>query len=78
MTTVRLIVAAGQATLILVGWFALHAPAVLTTAQGDLTFFEAAAPAATLRQLNLALLIGSFFIFPALFFLLRLFKRDPA
>jgi cytochrome d ubiquinol oxidase subunit II len=68
------IVAGGQVTLILLGWWLLYAPDALLTAQGPLNFYTEAAPAATLRQLVIALLVGSFFIFPSLFFLLRVFK----
>lgn len=68
------IVAAGQVSLILAGWLLLYAPNALTTAHGPLSFYEQAAPEATLWQLVVALLIGSVFIFPSLFFLLRVFK----
>ena len=66
--------AAGQVTLILLGWWLLYAPNALITAQGEISFYEAAAPEATLWQLVLALLVGSCFIFPSLFFLLKVFK----
>lgn len=68
------IVAAGQATLILSGWYLLYAPNALTTTEGPLSFFSAAAPPATLLQLVIALLVGSLFIFPSLFFLIKVFK----
>jgi cytochrome d ubiquinol oxidase subunit II len=68
------IVAAGQATLILSGWYLLYAPNALTTTEGALSFFSAAAPPATLLQLVIALLVGSLFIFPSLFFLIKVFK----
>lgn len=67
-------VASGQVVLILLGWWVLYAPNAVITAAGPLSFYEHAAPAATLRQLVLALLIGSAFIFPSLAFLLRVFK----
>lgn len=67
-------VAAGQVMLILTGWYLLYAPNVLIAVQRPLSFYTHAAPAATLRQLVLALLIGSAFIFPSLFYLLRVFK----
>jgi len=49
-------------------------------ATGPLSFYEVAAPPATLRQLVIALLVGSLFIFPSLFYLFRIFKlsRRPA
>lgn len=68
------IVAAGQVTLILLGWYLLNAPNALVTRQGPLSFYEAAAPPATLLQLVIALLVGSLFIFPSLIFLIKVFK----
>lgn len=67
-------VAAGQVTLILVGWLLLYAPNALTTVDGAVTFYHAAAPPATLRQLLIALGVGSVFIFPSLYVLFRVFK----
>ncbi|KHD87041.1 MAG: cytochrome BD ubiquinol oxidase subunit II [Bdellovibrio sp. ArHS] len=67
-------VAAGQITLILLGWYVLNAPEALLTVQGPISFYEAAAPLATQWQLVLALLIGSLFIFPSLFYLMKVFK----
>ena len=73
------IVAAGQVSLILAGWCLLYAPKALTTVRGPVSFYDAAAPAATLDQLVLALLAGSLFIFPSLVFLFRVFKtKDRA
>ncbi len=72
------IIAAGQVTLILAGWCLLYVPNAMITARGPISFYDAAAPAATLRQLILALLVGGAFIFPSLVFLLRVFKaKDP-
>lgn len=68
------VVAGGQVGLILVGWLLLYAPNVIWTAEGPLSFYALAAPPATLKQLVLALLVGSLFIFPSLFYLLRVFK----
>ncbi|WP_413570278.1 cytochrome d ubiquinol oxidase subunit II [Bdellovibrio sp. HCB117] len=67
-------VAAGQITLILAGWYVLNAPNALLTVQGPISFYEAAAPLATLWQLVIALLVGSLFIFPSLFYLMKVFK----
>lgn len=72
------VVAAGQVTMILLGWWLLYAPNALTTTNGPISFYEAAAPAATQLQLMLALLVGSCVIFPSLFFLLRVFKMKDA
>lgn len=69
------LLAASQVALILVGWFRVQFPVLVHLADGrDLTFFNAHAPAATLNQLGIALLIGSALILPALFYLLRVFK----
>ncbi|RRJ94292.1 cytochrome d ubiquinol oxidase subunit II [Opitutaceae bacterium TAV4] len=69
------IVAGGQVTLILLGWWLLYAPVAVLTAGGPLSFYAEAAPPAVLLQLVIALLAGSCFIFPSLVFLLRVFKR---
>lgn len=71
-------VAAGQVALILAGWYLLHAPNALITQQGPISFYDAAAPEATLQQLVVALVVGSVFIFPSLFYLLKVFKSDSA
>jgi cytochrome d ubiquinol oxidase subunit II len=68
------VVAAGQVALILIGWCLLYAPDAVLTTRGPLSFYQQAAPPATLRQLVLALLVGSLLIFPSLFYLLRVFK----
>lgn len=68
------VTAAGQVTLILLGWYFLYAPHALITKQGPIDFYDAAAPQATLIQLVLALCIGSLFIFPSLIFLIKVFK----
>lgn len=66
--------AAGQLLAVLAGWYTLHAPNILVLAQGPMSFSAAAAPEPSLRQLLLALGVGSLFIFPSLLFLLRIFK----
>lgn len=68
------VVAAGQVSLILLGWAILYAPYAVITRQRPLDFYQEAAPPATLWQLGLALLVGSLFIFPALFYLFKIFK----
>jgi cytochrome d ubiquinol oxidase subunit II len=73
-TMLTRVVASGQVALILLGWYSLYAPNALVTAHGPLSFYDQAAPPATLRQLVLALLVGSLFIFPSLFYLFRVFK----
>lgn len=73
--TARLI-AGAQVALILAGWFRVQYPVLVNMPpdSGDLTFFNAHAPAATLDYLALALVIGSIFILPALAYLFRVFK----
>jgi cytochrome d ubiquinol oxidase subunit II len=66
--------AAAQVSLIILGWYFAMAPAALITPQGPVSFYDAAAPAATLRQLTYALCVGSVLIFPSLFYLLKVFK----
>lgn len=73
-TMLTRVVASGQVALILTGWYVLYAPNALITARGPLSFYAEAAPPATLWQLVLALLIGSVFIFPSIFYLFRVFK----
>ncbi len=63
-------------TLILLGWFAVQYPVALRTTQGEITFQAAAAPAATLRALLIALVVGVLLILPALGYLFRVFKWE--
>lgn len=70
--------AAAQGVLILGGWFRLQYPVLIAqTGNGSsagLTYLQAAAPLATQKQLFYALIVGVMLIFPALYFLLRIFK----
>lgn len=70
------ILAASQVVLILLAWFWIQYPVVLNMADTDqaLTFYNAAAPDATLLQLIIALVIGSCIILPFLYFLMKTFK----
>ena len=63
--------AAGQVTLILVGWSLAQYPNLITP---DVTVVNTQAPEATLRLLALALAAGALILFPSLVFLFRLFK----
>ncbi|HEX2241681.1 MAG TPA: cytochrome d ubiquinol oxidase subunit II, partial [Gammaproteobacteria bacterium] len=69
----RLLVAA-QVGLVLIGWFRLQYPAIINSSIGPLTIHTAAAPEATLRYLLYALIGGAVIIFPALAYLLKIFK----
>jgi cytochrome bd ubiquinol oxidase subunit II len=65
--------AAAQAALILWGWGAAHYPYLVAP---DLTIYNSAAPAITLRLVWWALLAGSVLLFPSLYYLFRVFKRS--
>lgn len=72
------ILAAVQVALVLLGWFKLQFPALIVSrlaATESLTIYNSAAPESVLKSLLGALLVGSVFIFPALFYLMRIFKR---
>lgn len=68
------VLAAAQVTLVLLGWAKLQFPILF----GSLTVFNSAAPEVTLQWLVGALVVGSAIIFPALFYLLHIFKRHSA
>lgn len=65
------VLAAGQITLILLGWGAAQYPYLV---EPNITIADAAAPAVTLRLLLIALSAGALLLFPSLFFLYRIFK----
>jgi len=75
----RILVAA-QVGLVLIGWFRLQFPVIINSRSDSLTIYHAAAPEPTLRYLLYALIAGSAIIFPALVYLLKVFKvsdSDP-
>jgi cytochrome d ubiquinol oxidase subunit II len=65
--------AAAQATLILVGWGAAQYPFLV---RPDLAIGSAASPPATLRMILIALAGGAVVLFPAIFVLFRIFKKE--
>lgn len=67
---------AGFQTLMILGaWFWEQYPVLLQYANGEyLGLLNSVAPEATLRQLGLALIVGSLLILPALFYLMKTFK----
>ena len=65
------VAAIGEVTLILGGWSLSQYPKLITP---DVTIFNAAAPAITLRLLIYALVAAAVVLFPSLFFLFRIFK----
>jgi cytochrome d ubiquinol oxidase subunit II len=69
----RILVAA-QVGLVLIGWFRLQFPTIINSKIDPLTIYSAAAPEPALRYLLYALVAGSVVIFPALIYLLAIFK----
>jgi cytochrome d ubiquinol oxidase subunit II len=69
------IAAIGQTTLILAGWSLAQYPYLITP---DVTILNSAAPAATLRFLVIALVLGAVSVFPSLVFLFYLFKAKDS
>jgi cytochrome bd ubiquinol oxidase subunit II len=67
--------AAAQVTLILWGWGAAQFPYLVAP---DVTIYNSAAPAITLRLVWWALLAGSVLLFPAFYYLFRVFKWSTA
>jgi len=65
--------AATQAALVLTGWGAAQYPFIV---RPDLTIPATVSPPATLRLILLALGAGALFLFPAMFVLFRIFKKD--
>jgi cytochrome d ubiquinol oxidase subunit II len=61
-------------TLVLLGWIAVVYPNVIVTQEGAMTFTNASAVPAVMKQLLLALVVGICMIFPALIWLFRVFK----
>jgi cytochrome d ubiquinol oxidase subunit II len=68
------ILTAGIVTSVILGFYFLHAPAIVATKQGYLTFANTAAPAPTLLQLLIALGVGLVLIVPSLGLLIWIFK----
>lgn len=70
----RRILVVGQVTFILLGFFFVQAPIVISTTTGPLTMSNTAAPEATLIQLVIALIVGLLLIIPSLLYLFWIFK----
>lgn len=71
------LLAGAQVALVLGGFFRVQYPVLVRMPGGDLTFFNAHAPEATLNHLAGALLVGSLLILPSLAWLFRVFKVRP-
>jgi cytochrome d ubiquinol oxidase subunit II len=68
-------VAGVQVTLIMLGWFAIQFPVLVYEKNGNhLSFYNTAAPEATLLQLLIALFVGLVLVIPAFYFLFKVFK----
>jgi cytochrome bd ubiquinol oxidase subunit II len=63
-----------EATALVAGWGAAHAPNIIAP---DLTIRAAAAPPATFAVLTPVLLVGALVVLPALYWLMRVFKAAP-
>ena len=72
----RILVGA-QLLFILGAFYIVYFPTlVILKDSNTLTFYNSAAPEITLNYLGWALIVGSFIIFPALFYLLKVFKTE--
>ena len=69
------ILAGAQTLFIISAFYAVFFPTLVRIKDSyDLTFYNTAAPKATLDYLGWALIIGSLIIFPTLFYLMKVFK----
>ncbi|HEX2788643.1 MAG TPA: cytochrome d ubiquinol oxidase subunit II [Ignavibacteria bacterium] len=67
-----------QVTMVVLTWVMVYSPYMLIYKNGTgLNLYQAAAPTATITNLAWALLIGSCFILPSLFYLYKVFKSRP-
>ena len=66
-----------QISLIMMGWFVIQWPNLVVFSDGSvLSMYDAAGPELTMKVLFVALAVGVVIIFPALWYLFRLFKMD--
>lgn len=65
-----------QVLMILVGWYSITYPNVLILKERNLNFYEVAAPLNSIKYLSFALFAGITLIFPALFYLMWVFKAS--
>ncbi len=71
------IIAGAQLLFILGAFYSVYFPTIVHLGDADdLTLFNSHAPDATLDYLGWALIIGSFIIFPSLYYLYKIFKID--
>jgi len=69
------IVAGAEVTAVVVGWGVAQAPFLVAP---DVTIENAAAPAVTMRLIVIILGVGALTLLPSLYWLYRVFKREPA
>ena len=68
-----------QILMILIAWFSIKFPSIIFIKNGEhLTIYNTAAPDSTIYGLGIALIFGASLIFPAFFYLLRIFKMRQA
>lgn len=68
-----------QVSAILIGWYYIQFPVLVEVRDGsELTFYNTQAPAATLEQLLIALIVGLILVIPGFYFLFRVFKIRSA
>ncbi len=73
------IIAGAQLLFIISAFYSVYFPKIVVFKDAEsLTLFNSAAPDVTINLLAWALLIGSLLIFPALFYLLRVFKLNES
>ena len=74
------VLAAFQAAMIMASWFGIGFPLFINTKEGNVSLITSAAPPQVIDVLGWALLIGSLFILPFLFYLFKVFKvkKRPA
>ena len=66
-----------QVTSVLTGWFYIQYPVLIQVKGGEhYTFFNTQAPAATMQQLLIALVVGLILIVPAFMYLFKVFKVE--
>lgn len=68
-----------QVSTILAGWYYIQFPVLIEVKDGsELTFYNTQAPAATLEQLLIALIVGLVLVIPGFYFLFSVFKIKAA
>ncbi len=75
--TITRLLAGIQTALIIIGWYAIQFPVMVYKANdNDLTIYNSRAPESTMYMLFWALLVGIIIIFPAIGYMLKVFKLN--